>query len=249
MQMKFLNQIVQADCLDYLKSIESESVDLILTDPPYNITQNKWDNEVDLTKLFIEFKRIKKQNSPILIFATGIFLHKVILANIKNYKYDLIWQKDNRVSGFLNANRQPLRNHESILVFYEKQPTYNPQFTTGQPLHSKGNLYLKKDNINNNYNCYKQGSDNRKGTTQKYPKSVLNFAKEHPSQHPTQKPIKLLEYLIKTYSNENDIVLDCFAGSGSTAVACKNTNRNFLSCELNEKYCTLANKRLSETLF
>jgi site-specific DNA-methyltransferase (adenine-specific) len=165
-----LNTIYQMDYLEYLKKLPNECVDLVLIDPPYGMTQNKWDKGVDLYILFQELNRIKKQTSPILCFATGLFAYEVISVNKKNFKYDLIWRKGERVSGFLNAKKQPLRNHESILVFYDKQPTYNPQFSIGNPLHSKGKKYLTKDNVNNNYNVYKQEDDKRAGATQKYPK-------------------------------------------------------------------------------
>lgn len=240
-----INKIIQMDCLEYLRSLPDGCADLILLDPPYNMTQNKWDLDIDLERLWEQINRIKKQETAIIIFTAGIFTAKVMLSNEKHYKYDLIWKKGERTSGFLNAKKQPLRNHENILIFYEKPPTYNPQFSEGKPLHSKGKAYLYKENINNNYNCYKQGEDNRAGETQKYPKSILNFDRPHPPIHPTQKPTELLKYLIQTYSNKNDIVLDCFAGSGSLAQACLETNRNFLCCERDEGYVKIANDRLA----
>ena len=153
-------------------------------------------------------------------------------------------------SGFLNANRQPLRNHEQIAVFYKHTPIYNPQFSEGQPLHGRGKKYLEKKSINNNYGDFKIMQDIRKGETKKYPTSILNFKKLHPSitKHPTEKPVELLSYLIKMYSNENDIILDSCIGSGSTAIACINTNRNYIGFEIDREYYKIAETRIENKL-
>ena len=220
---------------------------MILTDLPYNVTRNKWDQEIiPLDLLWNEYKRIIKDNGAIVLFAQGVFSAKLIMSNEKWFRYDIVWKKGNRVSGFLNSKRQFLRNHEQLLVFYKKQPTYNPIFEeNGIPLHSKGKKYLTKEGINNNYGYYDTTlPETRKGSTQKYPKSVLNFEKPHPSIHPNEKPILLLEYMIKTFTNENEIILDSTCGSGSTCVAAKNTNRRYVGIEKDQKWCDLAIERL-----
>ena len=241
-----LDEIYLGDCLNVMKEISDKSVDLILCDLPYNLTQNKYDkNVISLDLLWEQYKRIIKSNGAILLFAQGIFSAKLIMSNEKWFRYDLIWKKGDRVSGFLNANRQPLRNHEQILVFYNKQPSYFPIFEEGKPLHGKGKKYLNKIGTNNNYGKYDTTTpETRKGETQKYPKSVLNFEKPHPSKHPTEKSLKLCEYLIKTYSNENDLVLDNCAGSGTTAIACLNTNRNYILMEKDPKYYEIIKQRI-----
>lgn len=241
-----LNDIYLGDCINIMKDIDNNSIDLIITDLPYNVTQNKWDkNIIPLDLLWNEYKRIIKTNGAILLFAQGIFAAKLIISNEKWYKYDLIWKKGERVSGFLNAKKQFMRNHEQILAFYKKQPTYNPIFTEGKPLHSKGKKYLNKEGVNNNYGYYDTTiPETRKGSTLKYPKSILNFEKPHPSIHPNEKPIALLEYLIKTFSNENEIVLDSTCGSGTTCVAAKNTNRRYIGIEISQEWYEYSKNRL-----
>lgn len=161
------------------------------------------------------------------------------MSNEKMYRYTLIWEKD-RPSGFLNAGRMPLKSHEDILVFYKKLPTYNPQFWEGEPLHGMDTKFKKEGHLGNNnygkFDSHTNPSAERKGDTKKYPRSVLKFSRPHPPIHPTQKPVELLEWLIKTYSNENEVVLDNCIGSGSTAIACLNTNRNYIGFELDKTY-------------
>jgi len=242
-----INEIYLGDCIQVMKDIDDKSIDMILTDLPYNITQNKWDQEIiPLDLLWKEYKRIIKDNGAIALFAQGKFSAKLIISNEKMFKYDIIWKKKDRVTGFLNANRQFMRNHEQILLFYKKQVTYNPIFEEkGKPLHSKGVKYLKKQGVNHNYGKYDTTiPETRKGSTKKYPKSVLNFDKPHPAKHPNEKPIKLLEYLIKTFTNENEIVLDSTCGIGSTCVAAKNTNRRYIGIEIDENWCDISKNRL-----
>jgi site-specific DNA-methyltransferase (adenine-specific) len=242
-----VNEVYLGDCIQVMKDVDSESIDMILTDLPYNVTKNKWDQQViPLDLLWNEYKRIIKKNGAILLFAQGIFAAKLIMSNEKWYKYDLIWKKGERVSGFLNSKKQFMRNHEQILLFYNKQVNYFPIMSeNGRPLHSKGKKYLNKEGINNNYGYYDTTlPETRKGSTQKYPKSVLNFEKPHPAIHPNEKPLLLLEYLIKTFTNENEIVLDSTCGSGSTCVAAKNTNRKYIGIEIDQKWVDLAKQRL-----
>lgn len=244
------NEIYLGDCLDVMKQIDKESVDMILADLPYNMTKNKWDqNVIPLDLLWKEYKRIIKKNGAIVLFAQGIFSAKLIMSNEKWFRYDLIWKKGDRVSGFLNANRQFLRNHEQLLVFYKQQPTYNAQFSEGKPLHGKGSKYLDKEGVNNNYGYYDTTiPETRKGSTQKYPKSVLNFNRPHPALHPTEKPVTLCEYLILTYTNPGELVLDNTCGIGTTCLAAKNTDRNYIGIEMDQKWFDIAVDRLKDKI-
>ena len=237
----------KGNCLELMKDISSGSIDLILCDLPYGVTRNKKDVAIPFKPLWEEYERVIKNNGAIVLFGQGTFYVDLVNSNRKLFRYDLVWDKV-LTSGFLNANRMPLRRHEQIAVFYKKLPTYNPQFTKGKPLHGKGINYKNKKHINNNYGKFEQLDDVRKGSTDKYPTSVLVFNKTHPSisKHQTEKSVALLEYLIKTYTNEGDTVLDNCMGSGSTGVACINTNRNFIGIELDEKYFEIAKKRIEE---
>lgn len=242
-----INEIYHGDCLKLMKNIDDKSIDMILCDLPYGVTNNPKDITIPFDELWKNYERIIKDNGAIVLFAQGIFAAKLILSNEKLFRYDLIWKKGERVSGFLNSKKQPLRNHEQILVFYKNPPTYNPQFTEGQPLHSKGKKYLEKEGVNNNYGYYTTMTpETRKGSTQKYPKSVLNFERPHPPIHRTQKPIKLCEWLIKTYSNEGDIIFDNTMGIGTTCIAAKNTGRNYIGIELDQVYFNIAKNELSK---
>ena len=237
--------LLQGDCLELMKQVPDKSIDLILCDLPYGTTRNSWDEVIPFDKLWAQYNRIIKDNGAILLFAQGKFYVNLVSSNMKMFRYDLVWDKE-LISGFLNAKRMPLRRHEQVAVFYKHLPTYNPQFTQGKPLHSKGTAYQTKELTNNNYGDFKATDDDRAGSTEKYPTSIIKFQKPHPSVcvHPTQKPIELLEYLIKTYTNEGDTVLDNCMGSGSTGVACKNLNREFIGMELDEKYFKVACERL-----
>ena len=235
---KLENKLFLGDCLEIMPNIPDKSVDMILADLPFNQTKNKWDIIIPFDKLWEQYNRIIKDNGAIALFAQGLFTAQLIMSNTKMYRYDLIYHKGNRVSGFLNANRQPMRNHEQVLLFYKKQPIYNPQFTEGgEPLHSKGKKFKTKKGVNNNYGDYDTTFDSgREGSTQKYPKSVLTFDKPHPAIHPTQKPVALCEWLIKTYTNEGELVFDNVMGIGTTCIAAKNTNRRYIGIETEEEY-------------
>ena len=196
--------------------------------------------------LWSHYNRIIKDNGAILLFGQDIFSAQLINSNLKMYKYKWFWKKD-RPSGFLNAKRMPLKDVEEILVFYKKCPIYNPQFWEGIPLHGMGTKYKEGNLGNNNYGkfaSHTNPSANREGDTKKYPRQVLEFKRPHPPIFPTQKPVDLCEYLIKTYTNEGDLVLDNCMGSGSTGVACKNLNRRFIGIELNSKTFNLAKDRI-----
>ncbi len=230
------------DCLELMKDIPDKSVDMILCDLPYAVTQNSKDRLIPFEPLWKQYERIIKENGAIVLFGQGAFFVDLVNSNRKLFKYDLIWNKT-LTSGFLNAKKMPLRQHEQIAVFYKTAPTYNPQMKTGAKNHSKGK---PKANKNNNYGEY--GFVESKQDGLKYPTSILEFQKPHPSValHRTEKPVALLEYLVKTYTNEGETVLDNCMGSGSTGVACVNTMRNFIGIELDDSYFEIAKDRIEQ---
>ncbi len=236
------NKIYQGDCLELMKQIGDKSIDLILCDLPYGVTaRNKWDKKIDTKKLFNEYLRIIKDKGIICLTATQPFATELISEALNIFRYDLIWEKS-WGTGFLNSNRMPLRSHELILIFYKKLGTYNPQKEEGKPY---------KMTRRNDTPCYGEKykifieTDNKDG--KRFPKSILRFNYDkNRGLHPTQKPVALFEYLIKTYTNEGDLVLDNCIGSGTTAVACVNTKRNFIGIELSEEYCKIAEARIEK---
>lgn len=230
-----------------MKGLPCKSVDMILCDLPYGVTANKWDVPLPFDKLWEEYKRIIKPNGVIALFGQGKFFADLINSNRKWFRYDLVWDKV-IVSGFLNANRMPLRRHEQIAIFYNKLPTYNPQFWQGPPIHGTSGLRYRKREVNHNYGKFRRISTRPAGTTEHYPTSIIQVKKTHQSvaKHPTEKAVGLLEYLIKTYTNIGDIVLDNCIGSGSTAVACVKTQRHFIGYEIEKEYCEIAKRRISE---
>ena len=242
-----INEIYLGDCLDIMKNIDDKSIDMILADLPFQVTQNSKDVRIPMEPLWNQYNRIIKDNGAIILFGQGMFTAELMIANKKMWRYNLIYNKGNGVGGFLNANRQPLRVHEDLIVFYRKLGIYNPIFSEGAPLHGKGHKYLKSDGVNNNYGYYDTKiPETRKGSTQKYPKSVLNFNRPGPSVilHPTEKPLDLCEYLIKTYTNEDELVLDNVCGVGTTCLAAKNTKRNYIGIEIDEEWFNIASQRL-----
>lgn len=242
-----INKINNEDCLEGMKKINDKSVDMICTDLPYGVTQNKSDIIIPFKPLWEQYERIIKDNGAIVLFGQGIFYIDLVNSNRKLFRYDLIWDKC-LSSGFLNAKRMPLRQHEQIAIFYKKLPTYNPQFTEGKPLHSKGNSYKNKEIKNQNYGEFNTTDDTRAGSTQKYPTSIIRFQKPHPSiaKHRTEKSIELLEWLIKTYTNPGDLVLDSCAGSCTTAIAALNTGRNYICFEKDKDIFEVGSKRVAE---
>ena len=232
--------IKQGDCLELMKEIPDKSIDMILCDLPYGTTRNKWDSVIPLNKLWKQYERIIKDNGAIVLFSQMPFSAELVHSNLKLFKYEWIWQKDNG-TGFLNAKKMPLKIHENILVFYKKLPLYNPQMRTGFKPYK-----CKQGRHSTNYGAYEQGHITE-SNGERYPIDIIEFKKDS-GLHPTQKPVALLEYLIKTYTNEGDIVLDNCMGSGSTGVACINTNRNFIGYELDEKYFEIAEKRINEAM-
>ena len=235
-------QLYNGDCIEVMKTLPEKSVDLILTDPPFGTTQNKWDSVIPFADLWGGYERVIKDNGAIVLFGQGLFSDELACSNKKMFRYRLVWEKT-KAGGFLNARRMPLQAHEDILVFYKKLPTYNPQMSEGKP-------YVKKAVSNGDGKNY--GKFDRVGQTNvnegtRFPRSVIKFSNDnHNSLHPTQKPVDLLEYLIKTYTNEGDVVLDSCMGSGSTGVAALNCERKFIGIELDPNYFAIAERRINK---
>lgn len=231
--------LLQGDCLQLMKDIPDKSVDMILCDLPYQMTaRNKWDVMIPFEPLWDQYMRIIKDHGAIALFGDEPFASELRLSNRKYYRYDWIWVKPHP-TGFLNANRMPMKNTETISIFYKHLPLYHPQMTKGKPYKAR------KHGASTNYGHYhtEQSPINNKGT--RYPVKTIKFANAQNAVHPTQKPVPLLEYLIKTYTNENETVLDNCMGSGSTGVACVNTDRSFIGMELDYDYFKTAEKRIN----
>jgi len=241
-----INQIIHGDCLEVMRDIKSESIDMILCDLPYGTTQCKWDSVIPFDRLWLQYKRIIKPNGAIVLTASQPFTSALVMSNVDMFKYSWVWDKTTKTN-HLNAKKQPLRRTEDILVFYKKQCTYNPQgliegtFKNYRPNHFEyeaGEKVYGKQNKHNNISEYTN-----------YPDDVLCFSNSnYKSLHPTQKPVELFEYLVKTYTNEGELVLDNCIGSGTTAVACINTNRNFIGIELDEDYHKIATDRIKSMI-
>lgn len=223
-----------------MKDIKDKSIDMILCDLPYGTTQCKWDTIIPFETLWEQYNRIIKDKGAIVLFGAEPFSSTLRLSNLKNYKYDWIWDKV-KGTGFLNARRQPMRNHELLSVFYKKQCLYNPQKTFG---HNMKKSYRSKDLQTDVYGEMK--NDYTYESTERYPRSIQVFSTDtqNSSLHPTQKPVALCEYMIRTYTNENEIVLDNCMGSGTTGIACKNLNRRFIGIELDNTYFKIAEERI-----
>ena len=224
-----------------MKEIPTESIDLILCDLPYGTTRAKWDKIIPLDNLWEQYKRIIKKEGAIVLTSCQPFTSMLVMSNLKMFKYELIWNKK-KPSNFLNANRTPLMKHENILVFYNKHGRYNPQKELGRTRFKGG----KKYGNNGAYGNYKEIKEVQ--YNKYFPKSILEIsnANQKGKIHSAQKPVALMEYLIKTYSNEGDKVLDNCMGSGTTGVACKKLNRDFIGFELDEQYFKIAEKRIRD---
>lgn len=237
----YLDKVIQGDCLEVMQSIPDKSINMILCDLPYGTTQNKWDSVIDLPKLWAEYTRIIKDNGVIVLTSQGLFTAKLILSNEKWFKYKIVWIKS-KSTNFLNAKKQPLRKHEDICVFYKKQPTYNPQMTQGES-YDKG---TRKDQYTGSYGDFKPRHVKSNG--ERYPNDVVCYEEQSSEDflyfktaesegevfHPTQKPIELGRYLIRTYTNPGDVVLDNACGSGSFLVAATLEGRKYIGIEKNE---------------
>ena len=241
-----LNQIYQGDCLEIMKGIDDKSVDMILADLPYNTTDIYWDRKISLESLWEHYKRIIKDNGSIILTAMQPFTSKLVMSNPGMFRYNWIWES-NKAANFAQAPYMPLKNTEDVLVFSyatiaansKNRMKYKPQGTKEVNKICKG-----RGATNHRPNRSEQGY--YKQTRTNYPKQILKFNKVKKPLHPTQKPVALFEYLIKTYTNEGDVVLDNVAGSGTTGVACQNLNRNFILIEKEPEYCEIAKQRLSE---
>lgn len=237
--------LLLGDCLERMKEIPDGSVDLILTDPPYGTTQNKWDSVINLENMWKEVWRILKPNGACVLFSAQPYTSILVTSQIKYYKYEWVWVK-NLKTGNLNAKRMPMGGHETIQVFYRKPPTYNPQKRKRTTEVKSGNKFNSKTS---NYGVQREDYIDRQSDEINPDTALLQFKCVHNSSgkvHPTQKPVDLLEYLIKTYTQEKETVLDFTMGSGSTGVACVNTNREFIGIEMDEKYFDIGVKRIED---
>lgn len=230
--------LLRGDCFERMKEIADGSVDMILADPPYGVTCCAWDKAQPFAPMWEEYRRIIKPNGCIAIFAGEPFSSALVQSNLKMYRYELIWKKDIH-SDFLNAKRKPLKIHDKIQIYYKKQPTYNPQMTSGNAYNNRG---IKRES-----ECYGEmhSYEAKSGITERYPTTVLEFKREV-GIHPTQKPVPLLAWLIRTYTDAGDVVLDSFMGSGSTGVACVQEGRRFIGIEREDKCFEVAKKRIEE---
>jgi site-specific DNA-methyltransferase (adenine-specific) len=230
------------DCLNKMKEIETKHIDLVLTDPPYGTTQCKWDSIIQFEPMWKELKRIIKDNGCIALFGTEPFSSHLRLSNLDWFKYDWYWEKSHS-TGFLNAYKQPLRTIELISIFYKKQVLYNPELKNKDlgKIRPPRKFVGKKAKV---YGSYQVGI-NKISNKKTLPKNLIYFSSKTNKIHPTEKPVALLEYFIKTYTKENDMVLDFTMGSGSTGVACKNLNREFIGIELDPSYFKIAENRIN----
>ena len=248
-----LDTIYNEDCLTGMQRIPDGSVDCIICDLPYGTTACKWDSVIPFEPLWEQYKRVTKPNAAIVLFGSEPFSSMLRMSNIKDYRYDWIWKKGERTANFFDAKRRPLLNHENISVFYRELPTYNPQMTKGKPNHGTGSGAVhEKRTLDVKVEYIANTSD------MKYPKSIINFEREYDKAnkglHPTQKPVDLIAYLIRTYSNPGDTILDNTIGSGTTAVAALREKRHFIGFELNRDYYDIALRRIKleqqqQTLF
>ena len=237
-------KLYNGDCLEVMDTLIKEGikVDMILADPPYGTTRNKWDSIIPLNKMWKMLDKLVKSNGAIVLFAQTPFDKVLGASNLKMLRYEWIWDKK-LGTGHLNAKKMPMKQHENILVFYKKLPTYNPQMREGQPYH-------KTPSSTTSSNYGKQIATGGTSNGERYPISILEFSNANRNNrlHPTQKPVDLLEYLIKTYTNKGELVLDFVMGSGSTGVAALNINRRFIGIELDRNYFNIAKQRIEEVI-
>ena len=242
-EVKYTNnsdiKLIHGDCLIEMDKLEKCSINCIITDLPYGVSLNKWDTIIDLDKMWKLFEKILCKDGIVILTASGKFVAKLMMSNIKRFKYDLIWEKTVN-SGQLNVNKMQLRSHENILIFYNKNKTYNEQKTVGEPYKIN-----RQDTTGEGFGKQTGSSKNNEGY--RHARSVIKISNPRKKGgHPTQKPVELMEYLIKTYSNENDTILDCCMGCGSTGIAAKKNNRKFIGIEIEKKYFDVAKKDITE---
>ena len=253
------DNLLHGDCLTLMQQIPDASIDAIICDLPYEVLHKnnpsvQWDRLIPFDSLWEQYLRIAKPDAPIILFGQGMFTAQLMMSQPRYWKYNLIWEKD-RCTGFLNANRMPMRNHEDICVFYREQPVYNPQMVyVGKPTHDRGSNHKESFNCYGKLKTLRTAKQKKVGATYDYahinvvpptsdpdyrfPRSVLQFPKEHNKdvKHPTQKPVNLLRYLIRTFTDPEDVILDNCAGSGSTLIAAIREKRHYIGMELNEQY-------------
>ena len=234
------------DCLEIMQQMPDGSVDMVLCDLPYGNTRNAWDVKLNFEALWRQYKRVVKTNGAIILFGSGRFTSELMQSNMRDWRYNLVWEKTTP-TGFLNAKRMPLRSHEDILVFYRKPPVYNPIMSDGK---------RKVATAQHKRNCrggssYGKYTPSNYDSDKRYPRSVLHFAtdKQKCALHPTQKPVALLEYLIRLYSDEDDLILDNCMGSGSTGIACLRSGRRFVGIEIDPAIFDTAEKRICQEAY
>lgn len=249
------SEVFLEDCMKGMARYPDKYFDLLVTDPPYGMTNNDWDKSINLTDLWVEWNRVIKIGGAMVFTTAQPFTTELISSNIKNFRYDLIWEKS-IATGFLNANRMPLRGHEIVCVFYRKLPTYNPQkHKLSTPSFKKRSKTNSK--VSPNYGVYRNDLDKGDKDGNRHPRSIFHVTYENSffdssfdsvnkMIHPTQKPVSLFKYLIQTYSNEGDNVLDCYMGSGSSRIASHDLNRNFTGFEIDSDYFNAQEKRFSQ---
>jgi site-specific DNA-methyltransferase (adenine-specific) len=239
------NTIYNMDCLEGMAAIPDKSIDLILCDLPYGTTNCAWDSIIPFDELWDQYKRIIKDNGAIVLTASQPFTTALIASNLKWFRYEWIWKKGNHTTGFQNANRMPLKNHENVCVFYKKLPTYHPQgIIPIKPMKRERSPSMK---VLGNRNATLKKAHYVK--YKNFPKSIIDFPRDSKTFHPTQKPVSLFEYIIKTYTDEGETVLDNCMGGFTTAIACDNTNRNWIGFELQKEYCQEGLNRINENRF
>ena len=236
------DEILHGDCLEMLKQIPDDSIDMVLCDLPYGTTQCKWDSTIPFEPLWAEYNRVCKKNAPMVFTASQPFTSQLINSNIKNFKYTWVWEKS-KATGYLNAKRMPMRAHEDVCVFYRKPPVYNPRMRQGDP-YNKGKAHRPTEVYGS-----QTATLVKNDTGLRYPRTVVYFKtaeSEGKVHHPTQKPVELFKYLIETYSNEGDIILDSCIGVGTTALAAIQSGRHYVGIELEEKYVSITNQRIKD---
>lgn len=248
-----MDTVYNMDCIEGMALMPDKSVDAIIADLPYGVLNRnnksaQWDKMIPLESLWEQYNRIAKPDAPIILFSQGAFTARLIMSQPKKWRYNLVWVKD-RVSGHLNAGRMPLRQHEDIVLFYDRLPVYHPQM---RPCSPKERNHSRCDPVEFTNRCYgKMKAVPVRMADDKYPTSVIFMPKEHKTgafYHPTQKPVALLEYLIRTYTDEEDLVLDNAIGSGTTAVAAINTGRHFIGFDIETDYCDIARMRINQAM-
>ena len=242
-------KLYNGDCLEVMKSIADKSIDAIITDPPYGTTACKWDSVIPFEPMWKQLNRIIKPNGAIVLFGSEPFSSALRMSNVKNYKYDWKWKKT-KPTNMLNASKQPMRDSEDIMIFYKKQCLYNPQKTINPKGIEKRGLspYTNSNSGKHTSGVLKVKTSKHYEADKLHPRTIITFKKDYKVIHPTQKPVALMEYLIKTYTNELETVLDFTMGSGTTGVACCNLNRDFIGIELDKEYFKIAKQRIKNKL-